>query len=247
MIERDKIYTIAICDPQEQFRKSLIEIIAQNIVYGQNILLIEYNNGRDLLKDVNHYHNLIFIDTQIKGDDGLQVIEEIRKRNRDTILVICTDEQYPSPELFKAQPFRYLRKYPDLIEIRNEMEVIMQETKKRSKDIFLLTESIGKVYAEDIYYIAKIKRACEIILTNGQTCIIRSALDNLYILLRLAGFEYAHSSYIVNLRYVEKIDLTTITLIDNTVLSLSRTKKQDFKKRFLYYQEHLLNDIKKHQ
>lgn len=244
MNAKDPIYTLAICDSDKQFRKNLIQIITQNMDCPKRILLLEYDTSKELLADTNQHPDLIFIDTGLGGTKGFKIIEKIRKNNEDSIIVICTTERYPVPDLFKVQPFRYFRKNKNLLEINKEMSAVMKEVKKKAKAIFYVEGGKRKVYIDDICYIAKVKRSCEIVFQDGGRCVTRNTLVSFYDALYDKAFEYAHNSYIVNLRCVENLDTTTVTLTDNTVLCLSRTKKTNFKKRLRHYQRNLFEGIR---
>ena len=65
----------------------------------------------------------------------------------------------------------------------------------------------------------------------------KESLGDLYERLAGRGFEYAHNSYIVNLKYVKKLYSEELKLVDGQVLSVSRTKIKNLRKQVTEYFE----------
>lgn len=49
------------------------------------------------------------------------------------------------------------------------------------------------------------------------------------------NFAYAHNSYVVNLKYVAKVEGNLLVLMDGTALTISRSRKEEFHKAFARY------------
>ena len=71
-----------------------------------------------------------------------------------------------------------------------------------------------------------IDRGCNYGFEKNISC--KMNLDEMYEMLKDYGFEYAHNSYLVNLKYVTRKTTTELELIDGTHLSISRSKENSF-------------------
>ena len=56
--------------------------------------------------------------------------------------------------------------------------------------------------------------------------ICEEKIDELYNLLKEYDFEYAHRSYIVNLRYIKRKKNTELEMMDGPLLSVARSKEK---------------------
>lgn len=48
-------------------------------------------------------------------------------------------------------------------------------------------------------------------------------------------FAYAHNSYLVNLQHVTYLNTTELTLSDNSMLTISRSRQKEFQAMFFRY------------
>lgn len=95
--------------------------------------------------------------------------------------------------------------------------------------------NLARLYTKDILFISRnkdksrvhvIEEAIHFGFEKKVSCKMR--LDEMYEILKDYGFEYAHNSYLVNLRYVIRKTNMELELIDGTHLSIARTKEKNF-------------------
>ncbi|MCM1287777.1 MAG: LytTR family transcriptional regulator [Clostridium sp.] len=95
--------------------------------------------------------------------------------------------------------------------------------------------NLARLYTKDILFISRnkdksrvhvIEEAIHFGFEKKVSCKMR--LDEVYEILKDYGFEYAHNSYLVNLRYVIRKTNMELELIDGTHLSIARTKEKNF-------------------
>ena len=91
-----------------------------------------------------------------------------------------------------------------------------------------------------ILYIEKIKRGSRLTVEAGaagdrKTLQSKERLEDWYAQLCAQGFEYAHTSYIVNLRAVTKIMQNELTMSNGDRLGISRTCSKKYHQSFSMY------------
>ena len=220
------MYKIAICDDDKDYRTALINAIH------------EYETGEALLDEVGKLHDLLFLDIQMPGYNGNATAKKFRERNKNAVLVFCTNYQNPTSESFKVRPYRYIMKDSQNRMLHAEMPDIIEEMYRLGEVEYLDVTNDGtldRIPIKYILYISVSKRGSVVYCNSKpeQTKIMcRETLYDLFRRLAEKGFEYAHNSYIVNMSNVIHIEKNVLTLCDRTQLNISRTKQKNFNKRF---------------
>ena len=95
--------------------------------------------------------------------------------------------------------------------------------------------NMARLYPKDILFISRYKQKSKIHVVEEaihygfeKNISCKMNLDEMYEILKDYGFEYAHNSYLVNLKYVTRKTSTELELIDGTHLSISRAKENSF-------------------
>lgn len=55
--------------------------------------VVSFSNGADCIKHLHLHPQLIFLDYQMAGMDGLEVLQKIKKYNTDIVVVFCTEQK----------------------------------------------------------------------------------------------------------------------------------------------------------
>ena len=240
---------IAICDDSHgdiEFLKEQIKYVSRD---SDRIVFYEFSDGRELLEDYKSY-DMIFLDIQMEGKmDGRQTAEQIRKMDSDALLSFYTAYDFPASDIVKVRPFSYLVKDRNPEKIREELETLMEEARRRQKDIdvpILFHGNSCVIPSREILYIDIFDKGCGIYLTEkgvDRVCRIQSTLGQdiqgnmvksskrlgeYYELLKEEGFAYAKKSYIVNLYHLIFNSKEYITIRGDTILNVARSKQKEF-------------------
>lgn len=194
--------------------------------------------------------DVIFLDIDMPGENGLSFAETISKNGKVCEIVFAT--AYPDYALsaFRLQPADYLLKPFGLKDVNRVLFSICKELKAERR--FLAANKIwggkiphkiklktlkGLVFVEttNVHY-AKVNGAhTNLYLTNGKTEKVYSILNELESELKDAGFIRINRSVIVNQDYVESIDKLAKKCVlncngQNIVFPLSRNKVRQFER-----------------
>lgn len=230
---------IAICDDDREYGAWLEMVIFQR--FGSGVEITQYSSGEDYLVDAELMHELIFLDVEMPGMDGIETAARIRKENRNAVLIFISGVRNPTPESFKVAPYRYLLKSFSNEELEKELEDIFAETKRIFAEEYLVCEKDGhsvRTNLLDILYISIVRGGCQVHVYNGKSTedsLVREKLAVLAKKLEEKDFAYAHNSYLVNLRNVDSFSKTEVVLKDKTVLAISRSKYVEFENRMFRY------------
>ena len=230
---------ILICDDDkkiiDQLHKYMIEYFKKRKLGLPEIQC--YNSGEALLSDIGSC-DIVFLDIDMPGLNGIYVGRELKKKNKNTIIFIVTSFVEYLDDAMRFHVFRYLSKPLDKQRLFQNMKDAIQLYNSTNIKIPIETR-------EGIYTCT----ASEVILieTTGRTTTVRTlsrdfiALQNMEHwtkTLDLPCFFRSHRSFIVNLKYVTDFDHSLIHLYDEQCTAyLTKRKYSEFKNSYFLYLE----------
>lgn len=239
------MYNIAICDDDEKVIQYLKNIIIISGVSRAQVKFYEFSSGEafvEYLKDAVSC-DLLILDMKMKEMDGNETALAFRKVFPNTTLVFCSGTCMPTVKSFEVTPFRYLLKLYTDERMKSEMRAIVKEMISKKVEPFIVGSNyfnLIKLKPSDIIYISIEKHGSLIHIHPDKIeykfekeIKSKDRIKSLYNQLKYFGFEYAHNSYIVNLNYIIKMTTSEVQLIDGTKLTISRSKKNNFREHFV--------------
>lgn len=230
---------ILICDDDTELSQQLKEILIT--FFRKNSLklpeIIMYNNGEKLLKDPES-KDIVFLDIEMPGMNGIYVGNELKQKNKNTIIFVITSYSQYLDEAMRFHVFRYLSKPLEKQRIfRNMKDALALYNSSIIKISIETKDGIFIVLSTDILFIeANNHKTIVHTVTDDYMCIhnINYWLDQLH----MPCFFQSHRSFIVNLDHVSSFDHSLIYLCNNQYRAyLTRRKYTQFKDAFLLYLE----------
>lgn len=237
----EELFRIAICDDEEHSRRMLRDILCENEKRQGDFLISMFSTGEALLNTNLGNYSMLILDMVLPGENGREVAKCFRSKNKNCMILCCSDKTAPIPEDFRFMPFRYMRKDREK-QMRNDFQDAIDEMyRRRSKPQIKVT--VGKVNkmipVDDIVRIEIIKNGSMIYHYNKfhelEETKVKERLKELYSQLSFYGFEYAHSSYLVNCHYIDRWSRKELVLRDGTILGISRAREKTFQKACAKY------------
>ncbi len=226
---------IAICDDE----KNICEMLAKKVKKLLPDAVIEcFSSGEELLNST-YSPQILFLDIQMPGKNGMETARQFRRNHKDTVLIFVTAAEEYVFQAFDVGAFHYLvkpfsdEKFAEVLGRAKELADKGAKVKGQSRSVLV---SIGgthrKVYFKDIVYAEVFNRKI-MIHTIDETIEYYGKLSDLE---KLAGESYfrPHRAYLVNLQYVVKYDASSITLERGKVI-MAKAKYPEFVKAFLHF------------
>ncbi len=237
------MYRIAICDDDQLYVEELSELLKNTKGFTEEFQILKYYSGEEFIQNLSLEYDLVILDMQMDDISGISAALKFRSRDQDAVLVFCTGVQLPRPEFFDVQPFRYLMKSYSKQKMKAELECIIHKTIENKKQFYMIVRTDGglqKILLKDITYISILKHGCCVHIYDHKTKESREIhgnqkLKDVYEELKGKDFEYAHNSYIINFQAIVQIQCENVVLEDLVTLNISRSKRQEFHKRFADY------------
>lgn len=243
-----KTVKIAICDDEKAVREILRQKIdkhCKNSEFICQIYDLETGDGLLALPD-EKIPDILFLDIQMPGKNGMQTARELRRKNQDMILIFVTALSEYVYEAFDVNAFHYLVKPFEDEKLGEVLDKALQQYKKQTKTtipaqkdqtqplaILVKQGSLStKVLLADIIFAEVFNRKIILHTTNGEIEYYGKLTD----LCKQTGMDFyrTHRAYLVNLKYVERYNATTIWL-DKGSVPVSKKQFAGFVKQYMQY------------
>lgn len=212
-------------------------------------LVGEADNLADAMKDITKQKpDLVFLDIDLDGDNGLDLAKELLRLNPAPAIVFATAYDEFALQAFELNAIDYILKPFDEDRIRQTLEKIIQMGKigtvknnlspsikkpNTEKIAVLVDERIVLLENESIIYLESFEGKCKI-KTMTDEYIVSDSLVVLEKKLQQMHFMRVHRSYIVNLDHIVEIhpwfnSTYNLVLKDKSKVPVSRTYIKEFK------------------
>ena len=230
---------IAICDDEKNIR----ELIGNKVLkqYPESEIVF-FSSGEELLLSDTHI-DILFLDIQMSGRDGMETARELRQHDNDVIIIFVTAVEEYVFQAFDVRAFNYIVKPIDEIKFTEILRKAVEELGVQKKDVkepeekYVMINNSGvhtKVILDEIVYAEVFNRKVVIHKMNDEIEYYGKMSD----LEALAGesFFRPHRAYLINFKYVEKYDATTIYLEKGSVL-MAKQNYPAFVKKYMKYNQ----------
>lgn len=230
---------IIICDDDNDITSQLNKIIKNYFISNslKSPTISIYNNGEDLLAD-SEEKDIVFLDIEMPGVNGIYVGNELSKKYPRTIIFVITSFAEYLDDAMRFHVFRYLSKPLDKQRIYRNMNDALKFYNKVSSKIAIETKT--GIYTVPVSDIILIEVTLHKVTIHTIKCDYISIYSFHYWLDKLCMpcFFSPHRSFIVNLEYVSDFDHSLIHLDNNRFTAyLTRRKYTEFKDAYLLYLE----------
>jgi len=243
---------VAICDDNEDFRQYEYGLV-NDIMYSMNCVceIDFFQSGMELIGKGEQValYNIILLDINMPGIDGIKTAEKIRDYTEDVFIVFVTAFISYVLEGYKVGAARYLLKDSGSLkkELKECLEVItskinyfengnsvLRKHLAYSKHTFRFIEGELKVSLDNIIYIeSNLHRLYFHIVDEAERYSVYDKLDNVEEKLAGYGFCRVHKSYLVNMKYVESITRYSAELYNGMKINVSKARYNNARKQFM--------------
>ena len=222
---------VAICDDKIQFHKMLKEHLDKYSMQRHvDLDYYDYTSGRDLFAS-SIKHDIIFMDYQMDGLDGLETSDQLRKKNIDIPIVFLTSYPHVVFDAFKVNAFRFLVKPIDMEKLTDTMDSFLHDLDDSNYILVKTDEANKRINIKDIVYVEASGKYCYI-RDNEDSVLYKGTLAEIEEKLPQDMFFRSHRTYLVGFRHITSHTSTSILFDNNERALISKMKLTAFKKAF---------------
>lgn len=222
---------IAICDDEGIFCEDAKEKILK---LHADYEIEMFHSGAELLEAKKNY-DIIFLDIEMPGENGMEIAKKIRTKNLRGEIVFLTSHTEFMPEAFKVKAFRFLEKPIEIEELKETLEEAEKELLENKK---LIVDSFGEELLIDVRDIIYIQSEKKITKLYALSRVIETDYSLKYWMEKLEDCDFCkvHKSFLISLRYVDKFEPDEIQLKNTgACIPLSRRNYVMFKDIYFDY------------
>lgn len=229
--------TVGICDDETEIIAAIRNIIEKNCEeFEENINVLEFSNGEKLCKDIRISSiNVLFLDIEMPGMDGISVGEYVRNilLNDDMFIVFVTGKEGYERRLFEYHPLNFIQKP---IEERKIVDCLRKANRmcKNNKRLFSYVSEYEKNVIEigRIQYFQTSVKSVEMVTDAEERIHINMPVKKIMEWLEGDSFLKISQSVIVNVKYVKYFDSCDFHMSDGSIHKVSRDRLKEIRIKY---------------
>lgn len=196
-----------------------------------------YHSAEEMLfeNDKSYPFDMIVLDIQMDKINGVELAKRIREYDKDVIIAFVSGIADYVFEGYEVQAVRYILKPVDEKKIFELLNII--EIKQNSEERYIIINLSGdkkRINHRDIIYVESMGHYVTFYLDDEEyDC--KYNISELLIELADSGFVKTHRSYLVNLKYVERITKSSCLMTNKQEIPLSRSSYKEVNQKFIEY------------
>jgi DNA-binding LytR/AlgR family response regulator len=218
---------IAICDDKPIHRKKLRAALIASGALPEDVEILEYSNGTNLVEShMKRQHDIIFLDIEMDGISGLEAGQEIRKADRNVIIIILSGFKKYVFNSFLIEPFDYIIKPANNDTIEYVLTRAMRKYREQHHivDFKWLDKAYVLKVCDIVHLESDIRQVQFVTRDNVYKSIGR--LDDYERRLSPYGFLRCHKSFLINMGYIKSIESRSIETTLGSKVCMSTRRKQ---------------------
>lgn len=231
---------IAICDDEITIREQIKNLIEKQEL---NYTLKIFSSGQELIEAKLQF-DIIFLDIQMEGINGIEAARKLRERGEEAILIFITGLKEYVFDAFDVSAFHYLLKPVEEEKFHRVFYRALEELKKREQQKYEKNQKQEQFFVKtrmrnyiinknDILFIENRARKVEI-HTKKEMIEIYAVMNKLE---RQLGQDFyrCHRGYLVNMEYIMEYTADSIQLSTGETVYLAKGKYSEFVKVYMRY------------
>ena len=231
------VMNVAICDDNINYSKQTEKFLREIIGPRRAINIDIFFSGQKLLDSTDDKtYDVIFLDIEMPGINGIEVAQRIRQKDQSVIIAFLTNYSEFATKGYEVSAFRYILKEEPEAMIKRQIQSIVNEYYRKQKCLVAMVKGDRiTINISSIVYLEVIKRVIYVHTVSGKTYEFYSTLNEMFSKLEDFGFVRPHQSYVVNMSFIESIQLNSIELKTGQSIPLSRVLKREVETAYVSY------------
>lgn len=228
---------ILICDDEPAFASLLKTKITELPAYSRRRMNIEcVTDPRSITVQMIRNTDLIFLDIDMGNVNGLQLAHRLRETRKDSVLIFVTNYGEYAAEGYEVNAFRFLPKLLLDEKLPDYFEKAVAACQAHARTLNLICDGEETALAIDTIIYAETASGILIFHMDETARPLRKSrmtMRKLEGMLAQEGFLRIHSSYLVNMAYIQRLLSSGVTLCNGKSLMVSQHNYPEIKKKYL--------------
>lgn len=236
---------IAVVDDETDQIEQIVKIVTD--FFSQRKLSVEIDeflDGESLLNK-DYSYDIIFLDIQMDGIDGIETAGLLRKKDKKTVLIYISNYSEKMAVSFSVHPFAFIEKPVNPNKIHNNLQDYIEYIKNSNKKRYFLFDlyhgGAVTIDIDSILVLEYIKNRVIQLITTDTEHLITGSISDLSEQLSKYDFISPHKSFIVNQAHITAFD-DDIQIYKQYSVPIAKNKKKIILEQINnYMHRHLLD------
>lgn len=234
----EKTINIAICD-DEASTLDIMRSVCQSFFDNNKVIanIQSFKNPNDLLETIRKFHfDLLFLDINLNGKDGIDLSKEIQNIDSGIKTVFVSSHEDRVFDSLTTHPYGFVRKANFINDFNFIGNSFLKEGDQQVSEhkVFIKGKQTQAVDTSNIIYIESDGKYQTLHLNNSKEVLrVRQNMNDFDNELSNFGFIRIHKCYLVNSEFISVINKDNLILKDNTKLVVSKRKAPEIRDKYL--------------
>lgn len=228
---------LVICDDEINSQNLLVSFLERYCnETGELFNITIINSGEILIKDLSENADILLLDIKMGQLSGMEAARILRKNRLNVKIIFITSMTQYALEGYEVHAFGFLKKPVSYDSFKRQLSEALLSLDKQEGHIISLNQgsTIFRINTNEILYFEAFKHEIQIFTFGGiQKC--STPLIKLEELVRDDPFFRCHKGFLVNFRYIKKINKDSLTMSNKIQIPLSKHRRKEFLIHFSKY------------
>lgn len=227
--------TIAICDDEKIIAEQIKRLASVFSRKNMETSILCFSCGEELLR-YDKSIDILFLDIQMEGMDGMETARKLRSRNFKGYLIFVTVLEEMVFQSFEVQAYDYLVKPVEEKRFAKTMERLFASMQNVSEEKLLVQKGYERsiISFEEIVFAEVIDRKVYLHLVSSEVVDFYDKIENLEERLDSRFFR-CHRSFLINLKYLKSYKNGVAYMENGKEIPISRLRSKAFSEVILQY------------
>ncbi len=228
---------IAICDDDQKSCQLVEEMVTRYCQEEklQDVRIKSFTTPLELLEKYPRDLDLLLLDIEMPGMDGIQTAREIRTFDRKVILIYMSNYAKYAIDGYSVQAYNYLLKPVTYEILSRELRTVFRLIgQRRGSSVTLHCEDGYFTLSPEDIVMAETKGKNVLLHTHEGSHLVYKSMKSMEELFGATMFRI-HTAYLVSLSSVKGISKDSVILQSGKELPLSRHRKKEFMNQYMEY------------
>lgn len=230
-----KMIIIGICDDEAVYRAQIKVLCSYYLdAQKQEYRFVEFASGEEVLAYQGDRIHLLFLDIEMPGTDGLEVLTEVRRNDQIWRIVFVTSHKELKWETVDLKTLAFLEKPLARIGVETCLKTVIRENRENINISYKTLKGTGYIRLDQIVCI-QAKGNYVSICTEKEEIPGYDSIKVMEEQTKDTTMIRTHKSYLANLQYVDRVNGVAMQMTNGSSVPIGRKYYQGVKEAYFTF------------